>query len=547
MELKVLSHLDVARIQLYHFRAIIVAGMGFLTDAYNVFCIPPISNLLEKLYYGGNMSLATSTAVNGIALCGILVGNIFFGRLGDRMGRKNVYEITLILIMGGSFGSGFSLGKSPRLVVATLCFFRFWLGVGIGGDYPLSATIIAEYANTKSRGAFMSAVFAMYSVGMLAASGVAMVVSARFKGLYPNQSLGEKDILWRILLMLGAVPAVVTFYWRMKVPETARFTALVARDVDKAAADMSKVLAISINDDEADVIRIRSSRPSFRLFSKAFMKLHGKHLVGTMSSWFFLDLAFYGSNLYQKELYSFVGWLKKPEEYENPVDEVFHIARAQVLITLCGTLPGCLANVFLIDRFGRFKIQLFGFLLVSVWITAIALPLDTYWQDPSNKIGFLAIYSLACFFLTFGPTSTTFIVPEELFPARLRSTCHGLSAAAGKVGGLIGTFGFVFASTKLGPKKTLLLLAVGSFLGFLCTFLIPETMGRSLEENEREIGLSESDSSHGYSIHTTADTSDSSRIYGSGNLKLQRTHDSSGDPIANSSEMLHSPQNRVHY
>ncbi|GLJ22753.1 hypothetical protein SUGI_0428570 [Cryptomeria japonica] len=90
------------------------------------------------------MSLATSTAVNGIALCGILVGNIFFGRLGDRMGHKKIYGITLVLIMGGSFGSGFSLDSSPKLVVATLCFFRFWLGVGIGGDYPLSATIIAE-------------------------------------------------------------------------------------------------------------------------------------------------------------------------------------------------------------------------------------------------------------------------------------------------------------------------------------------------------------------------------------------------------------------
>ncbi|GLJ22746.1 hypothetical protein SUGI_0428490 [Cryptomeria japonica] len=104
--------------------------------------------------------------------------------------------------------------------------------------------------------------------------------------------------------MLGAVPAVVTLYWRMKVPETARFTALVARDVDKAAADMSKVLGISINEDEADVTRIRTRRPSFGLFSKAFMKSHGKHLVGTMSSWFFLDLAFYGTNFYHKDVMS---------------------------------------------------------------------------------------------------------------------------------------------------------------------------------------------------------------------------------------------------
>ncbi|GLJ22744.1 hypothetical protein SUGI_0428470 [Cryptomeria japonica] len=151
MELKVLSHLDAARIQLYHFRSIIVAGMGFLTDVYNVFCVPPITNLLGRLNYDGKLPLGTSTAVKGIALCGIFVGNIYFGRLGDRMGRKKVYGKTLLLIVCGSILSGFSVGKSPELVVGSLCFFRFWLGVGIGGDYPPSTTIIAEYANKKSR------------------------------------------------------------------------------------------------------------------------------------------------------------------------------------------------------------------------------------------------------------------------------------------------------------------------------------------------------------------------------------------------------------
>ncbi|XP_059075338.1 low affinity inorganic phosphate transporter 3-like [Cryptomeria japonica] len=160
---------------------------------------------------------------------------------------------------------------------------------------------------------------------------------------------------------------------------------------------MSKVVGISINEDEADVIRIRTRRPSFGLFSKAFMKSHSKHLVGTRSSRFFLDLAYYGSNLYQKNLYSLAGVRKS---------------------------GGSLAIVFLIDRFVRFKVQLFGFLLMSLLLIATAVPIETSWRRPSNKSAFLAIYSLGCFFSTFGPTSATFIVPVELFPACLRSTCH---------------------------------------------------------------------------------------------------------------------------
>ncbi|GLJ22743.1 hypothetical protein SUGI_0428460 [Cryptomeria japonica] len=309
----------------------------------------------------------------------------------------------------------------------------------------------------------------MYGVGILAASAVAMAVSACFNSLYPNPTFGEKDILRRIVLMLGTVPAGVTFYWRMKVPETPRFTALVARDVDKAAADMSKIMGISINEYEADVSRIRTRRPSFGLFSKAFMKSHGKHLVGTMSCWFFLDIAFYGCNLFLKDLYKAVGLFEKSEVYKNPVDEVFDIARAQALITLCGTLPGCLANVLLIDRLGRLKIQLVGFLLMSILIIAMAVPLETYWLRPTHRHGFLCIYSLTFFFTTFRPSSTTFIVPAKLFPARLRSTCHGLSAAAGKVGAMIGTFGFLLAGNQrgIGVRNTLVLLAVGSFLGFI--------------------------------------------------------------------------------
>ncbi|GLJ22764.1 hypothetical protein SUGI_0428760 [Cryptomeria japonica] len=111
------------------------------------------------------------------------------------------------------------------------------------------------------------------------------------------------------------------------------------------------------------------------------------------------------------------------------------------------------------------------------------------------------------FFANFGPNTTTFIVPTELFPARLRSTCHGISAAAGKAGAIIGAFGFLYASQPrhkedidknpyvcpssypkgIGMKNALIILAVASCLGFFCTFLIPETKGRSLEDNEVEL------------------------------------------------------------
>lgn len=161
-QLKVLHALDIATTQVYHFTAIAIAGMGFFTDAYDLFSISLVTDLLGRIYYtDGVLPVGVSALVNGVALCGTVVGQLFFGWLGDKVGRRHIYGVTLKLMVICSIASGLSFHRSRKSVITTLCFFRFWLGFGIGGDYPLSATIMAEYANKKTRGAFIAAVFAM--------------------------------------------------------------------------------------------------------------------------------------------------------------------------------------------------------------------------------------------------------------------------------------------------------------------------------------------------------------------------------------------------
>lgn len=186
----------------------------------------------------------------------------------------------------------------------------------------------------------------------------------------------------------------------------------------------------------------------------------------------------------------------------SAIEEVFKIARAQTLIALCGLIPGYWFTVALIDILGRFTIQLMGFFFMTVFMFALAIPYH-HWTLKENRIGFLVMYSLTFFFANCGPNATTFILPAEIFPARLRSTCHGISAAAGKAGAIVGAFGFLYAAQSTNPAKTdagyppgigvknsLLMLGGINFLGMLFTLLVPETKGKSLEEltgeNEEE-------------------------------------------------------------
>lgn len=513
-ELQVLNALDVAKTQWYHFTAIIIAGMGFFTDAYDLFCISLVTKLLGRIYYHvdgaakpGSLPPNVAAAVNGVAFCGTLSGQLFFGWLGDKMGRKKVYGMTLMLMVICSVASGLSFSHDAKAVISTLCFFRFWLGFGIGGDYPLSATIMSEYANKKTRGAFIAAVFAMQGFGILAGGIFAIIISSAFKARFDAPSyevnavastVPQADYIWRIIVMAGALPAALTYYWRMKMPETARYTALVAKNAKQAATDMSRVLQVDLEAEEQKVEQLTEDKSNqFGLFTKKFLHRHGLHLLGTTTTWFLLDIAFYSQNLFQKDIFSAIGWIPKAQTM-NAIDEVYRIARAQTLIALCSTVPGYWFTVAFIDRMGRFAIQLMGFFFMTVFMFALAIPYN-HWTHKDNRIGFVVMYSLTFFFANFGPNATTFVVPAEIFPARLRSTCHGISAASGKLGAIVGAFGFLYLAQNkdkaladagypagIGVKNSLLVLGVVNFFGILFTFLVPESNGKSLEEMSGE-------------------------------------------------------------
>ncbi|KAF5709910.1 phosphate:H+ symporter [Fusarium mundagurra] len=500
-----LAEIDKAPFGWYHVRACIVAGVGFFTDSYDIFCVSMLTIMLGIVYYPGKGKLATSSdnAIKLSTSAGTVIGQLGFGMLADIVGRKRMYGLELIVIIFATLAQALTAGSPSTSLVGLIIFWRVVMGVGIGGDYPLSSIITSEFATTKWRGAMMAAVFAMQGIGQLVAALVMMFLTLGFKSSLEGapdtkHCTGDcqvaVDKMWRTLVGFGAVPACVALYYRLTIPETPRYTFDVARDVEQADEDVKAYINGKREGDTDEVARaqVRASAKSNLQVPKAgwsdFFQHYSKWknlsiLIGTAGSWFCLDVAFYGLSLNNGTILKVIGYSTK--DAHNMYEYLHNTAVGNIIIVLAGAVPGYWVSVATIDTLGRKTIQLGGFIILTILFIVMGF---AYNHISSN--GLLAIYVLAQFFFNFGPNTTTFIVPGEVFPTRYRSTSHGISAASGKIGSIIGQGAISILRTHGATDKNeapwmdhvLEIYALFMLLGIFTTLLIPETARKTLEE-----------------------------------------------------------------
>ena len=135
--------------------------------------------------------------------------------------------------------------------------------------------------------------------------------------------------------------------------------------------------------------------------------------------------------------------------------------------------------ILLIERLGRIRLQLIGFAVMTFGL----LLLGVAGQDRSQLWLTFTGFILFNTFMNMGPNTTTYVLPAEVFPTRLRASGHGLAAAAGKLGAAVGIFFMPILQDKIGLTATLALVAAASVLGFVVTWLFQvETTGKTLQE-----------------------------------------------------------------
>ena len=220
MSKKVFENLDRMRLSFNHIKVWYTAGMGFFTDAYDLFNITTILiifNMFSLPGFDTHNALVTGLLASS-SISTAVIGQLLFGFLGDIIGRKTVYGVEATLMALGALLSAFS----PNVYWLIAC--RSLMGIGIGGDYPISATIMSEYSNVKDRGKLTALVFANQGIGSVAAVFVSLASVIAF----------PPDLAWRVIAAVGAIPAATVIYLRRKTPETPRYSLLVKGDVKGA-------------------------------------------------------------------------------------------------------------------------------------------------------------------------------------------------------------------------------------------------------------------------------------------------------------------------
>ncbi|WP_249009948.1 MFS transporter [Conexibacter sp. DBS9H8] len=449
--------LDEAEISQKHWLTVLTAGMGFFTDAYDLFIIGTVTVLLTPIFH---LSTNQISLLNSISLLASVFGALIFGRLMDRLGRKRVYGLEIALLSLGAVLSALSWNFTSLLI------FRIIVGIGVGGDYATSSVITAEYANRRSRGRLVGTVFAMQAFGLIAGPAIASV----FLGAGVST-----HVAWRVMLGLGAIPALSVVYLRRKIKETPRFRLVVEGDVAGAAEAVSWTLGDgaqpSTNGHRQAHGAARSSLPNVRarLTSRPFLL----RLIGTAGSWFLLDIAFYGNSVSSPLI------LKQLEPHGTLLAHTL----TSLAIFVVAAFPGYWMAVWLMDRIGRKRIQWQGFTMMAIAFGAIGLIPGA----ATDTAPFLILFGISYFFTEFGPNVTTFVYPSEVFPTSVRGLGEGISAGSGKFGAFLGALIVPHLLKSIGISGVMEIMAVVSLVGIGLTLVaLPEPMGKTLEESSEE-------------------------------------------------------------
>jgi MFS transporter, putative metabolite transport protein len=461
--------MDDAPFTLKHAHIWFLSAMGIFLDGFDLFVL---SIALPLIIVQFSATPLEQGIVGAAAVIGAIFGALIGGRLCDRFGRKKVFLFDLLIFIIFAILSSFAWS------IQSLIIFRFLLGIGIGADYPVCASYVSEFMPKRIRGRMMIAAFSFQAVGIFVAAAIGLFILA----MHPSVSA------WRLMLIAGAFPAIVILILRRAIPESARWH--IQRKEWKLAMGVVRYLIPDftmkkpIKPPVEDIVQKKQEKvPAWHsylsLYAELFSKKNLRRTLLITIPWFLMDFAFYGVGIFTPILIA--AMIGTDMTGLNFIAKDFYSSEYTVLLDVFLVI-GFILNILFIERIGRIRLQLAGFVGMAAGMFILAAS-----QSGSQTIIALAFVGFGLFNLlqNFGPNATTFLLPAELFSTRLRATAHGFAAGLAKVGAACGIIFVPLMTASYGIRNTVIFMGIICIIAFVVTWFTRIDMtGRSLEELE---------------------------------------------------------------
>ncbi|EGN99154.1 hypothetical protein SERLA73DRAFT_182000 [Serpula lacrymans var. lacrymans S7.3] len=390
---------------------IFACGTALFSDGYANNIIGSVNTLLGRIY--GTAALTSknySNTLSSVAFAGTVVGMLAFGYISDKLGRKfgMMSATAIVALFSGLSAASSGANHSFGGMIAMLCACRFLLGIGIGAEYPCGSVSASEQSEEEgiSKNAqhrwLVLATNSMIDFGFVVGAFVPLVLYWIF---------GDNHLraVWRLSLGLGVVPAVLVFFWRLRMEEPTRFK--------------------------------KDSMKNTRIPYLLAFKRYWKGFLGIALSWFIYDFITYPFGIYSSTIVDSI------TGNSTSLTVVFGWS---VVINLF-YIPGTICGAFVIDFLGPKATMITGLLAQAV----IGFIMSGLYDKLTQHVGaFAVVYGIFLSFGEFGPGNCLGVLAAKTGPTAIRGQYYGIAAATGKIGAFIGTWVFPIIINDFGGSTS---------------------------------------------------------------------------------------------
>jgi len=446
---EILARLERLPFSRFHLRLAAILGVGTFFDAFDALTIATALTVVFNILH---INFLNAGLLISAAYVGQFIGAWIFGYLSESYGRKFAF-ITSLLVFGL-----LSVATAFAWDFKSLVIFRVVQGLGLGGEVPVAGALFGEYLRTTNRariGLIYQSLF-IWGAALTPAIGVAVF------------SLVGQDPGWRVLFMLGGVPALVAIYACWALPESARWLA------DKGRYDEAEKLIARIETEPR-----KEALPPLRVtphpaprktrLGELFAGIYARRTILLWTQWAATFFVAYGYSIWLPTLYVRIGGM--------PVNNALLLT----LVTWTATLTTMYLQAWLLEKVGRKPLFIFGFAMItlggSFGATMVLFFHATGWQIlfASALIMGLgtALNSSACVNYT-----------AELYPTRMRGLGIATGSSMNRLASIFSPFAVgALLNAGYGIEAVFAMFAVAGLIGLVVLIALGvETKGRTLEE-----------------------------------------------------------------